>query len=191
MAKPDIEKSMIDGRLAERHSSVKENGDEIVEYFREPAKELKLEKRIIKKHEDIVSEIRTEHVKDGEIVEVEVQSIHPEERLRVVDHIGIADYDAVHDNRYVSKNDFKHDFGPVISDAIVNGVVTGMHALMENMEYEDEVEHAPVMSAPVMSAAAQIEERVENSGDSDSTLKIGLGAIIFIQCLVTLWVFFG
>ena len=86
MDKVKIERTTLDGRVAERHVSYDENGNKVVEIFEEDKRPLHLSKRITQEHKEIVAKETTEYVKNGEVVEVEVEVV----LVDVVGHISKA-----------------------------------------------------------------------------------------------------
>lgn len=186
----DIEQTTFDGRMAERHTSFNDDGDKVVEIFAEEKRPLHLEKRIVQKHKNVLAEERVEHVRDGEIVEVEVRSLEPETRLQMREHLGIAEHYATDNKQYVTKQELCPELGPAISEA----VVTGIQTMMENIDFSEEDDHAMHMHQPIMSAAAQVQQRVKEgetkSGGTDSVVNMVLAVLIMLQLAFGFWVFF-
>lgn len=182
MDKVEIERTILDGRVAERHTSFNEDGDKIVEIFAEDKRPLHLEKRIVQKHKNIVAEERTEYVKNGEIVEVEVKALDSGAPLQVQEHLGIADHASVMDGQYATKHDVK------------DAVIAGIHELVDSMDFEP----APVQAmavpmhqpAPIMSAAEQIGQRVETKKSSDNAVNMLMIGLILAQLAFGFYVFF-
>ena len=176
MDKVEIERTILDGRVAERHVKFNEDGDKIVEVFAEDKRPLKLEKRIVQKHKNIVSEERTEYIKDGEIVEVEVKAVDANVKMELREHIGTADHAVTVDGQYATKQD------------VAAAVVAGITEFVDSME----VETVRAQSMPVMSAAEQIEQRIEKkeTKSSDSSLNMIMGLLIFAQLAFGFYLFF-
>jgi hypothetical protein len=180
----EIEKTMLDGRYAERHTSYVANSEScpsgtIVEIFAEEKRPLHLEKRIIQTHKNIVSEERIEYIKDGEIVEVEVKSLDPTANatMQIKEHIGIADHAKFIDGEYVTKK----ELGPVISDAVVAGIAS----LLENVEVvQQKIEPSQ------FTAQKQIAERMEQKKGNDTVVNMVLLCLIICQLAFGFWVFF-
>jgi len=181
----EVEKTMLDGRYAERHTSYIANSEScpsgtIVEIFAEEKRPLHLEKRIIQTHKNIVSEERIEYIKDGEIVEVEVKSLDPTANttMQIKEHIGIADHAKIVDGEYVTKK----ELGPVISDAVVAGIAS----LLESVE----VTHQKIDPQTQFTAQKQIAERVEQNKGNDKIINAVLLCLIICQLGFGFWVFF-
>ncbi len=174
----EIEKTIVDGRLAERHVSYNENGDKIVEIFTEEKRPLHLEKRIVQKYKQIVAEEIIENVKDGNVIEREVLSVEPPAQLKVVEHVGMADHAKLINSEYATKKD--------VTDAVVAAVAS----LLGNVE----VKSASVDKVPektfVPVAEKKLAERVAEKPATDSSVNIVLVALIALQAGAVYWVFF-
>ena len=86
-----VEKVYLDdGRVAERHISTNESGEQVIELYVEPKKSLVLDRRVINKHKPVLSEQIIETIQDGQIVDRKVMSIEPNTKLQVVEHLGVA-----------------------------------------------------------------------------------------------------
>lgn len=159
-----------DGRRAERHVSYDADGNEVVEVFAEEKRPVKLEKRITRKHKDIVAEEITEMVKDGEIAHREVRSLEPQNPLQIVERIGVANHSKVVDGDYVRKD----EVGKIVSDAVVEGV----SALMESM-------NQPIMEnnshEPLFNAQSQVEMNVEEKKKKSNSLVYFLVGCVVIE----------
>jgi hypothetical protein len=164
--------TLDDGRRAERHVSHDDSGNEVVEIFAEERRPLKMEKRIVREHKRIVAKETHETIKDGEISHIEVRSLEPEVPLQVRERIGLADHHKVVDGDYVRKE----EIGKIVADS----VVTGVAALMENMEpavhHKDDVDEMPVFHA--QSVVAQ---NVAEKKKSDGMANIVMGVILIAQ----------
>lgn len=160
--------TLDDGRRAERHVSNDEAGNEVVEIFAEEKRPLKLEKRLVREFKNVVSKEVHQTVKDGEIVLEEVHALEPNVPLQVRERIGVANHHKVVDGDYVRKEE--------IHKMIADGVVSGVSALMENME--------PIIhpkSEQTFRAQSIVEKNVEEKKKSDMTTYIILGAIVVVQ----------
>jgi len=165
--------TLDDGRHAERHVSIDEEGNEVVEVFAEEKRPLKLEKRIHREFKNVVAKETHETIKDGEVAHVEVRSGESEVPLKVVDRIGVANHAKIVDGDYVRKE----EIGKIVADSVVAGV----SALMENMEpvyHKDEPQSQP---QPIFRAQAVVENNVAEKSKSDSTINIVLGVIFLAQ----------
>ncbi len=179
MDKVEIERTILDGRVAERHTSFNENGDKIVEIFAEDKRPLHLEKRIVQKHKNIVSEERTEYVKNGEIVEVEVKAVDSGAKMQLREHIGVADHASVADGHYVTKHD--------VAEAVVAGITT----LMDSMEVEalkDRAGHS--VQSPTMSALQMTEQHIEEKKETNATTIMIMSMLVMAQLAFAFYVFF-
>ncbi len=164
--------TLDDGRRAERHVSHDDNGNEVIEIFAEERRPLKMEKRIIREHKKIVAKETHETIKDGEISHIEVRSLEPEVPMQIRERIGIPEHHKVVDGDYVRKE----EIGQIVADS----VVTGVAALMENMD--------PVVNVdePMFHAQSVVEKNVSDKKKSDGMANILMGIILIGQV-----VFFG
>lgn len=176
----EIERTMIDGRLAERHISTNAEGDKVIEIFVEEKKPLSLEKRIVQKHKQILAEEVIETVKDGVVIEKEVLSVEPPTQMKTVEHVGIAEHAKTNDGEYMTKKE--------VTDAIVAGIST----LMEKFEVQ-EMSAQSEKKAFVPTAERKLAERVEEKkedANSSSITNIVLGLLIVAQMGAIYWAFF-
>lgn len=169
--------TLDDGRKAERHTYFDESGNEIVEIFAEEKRPLKLEKRIEREYKNVVANERHSTIQDGEIVYEEALSGEPEVPLQVRQKIGVADHSKVVDGDYVRKDE--------IGELVANGVVTGVKAMMENMDYDDSPKHSP---DPVFGAQSEVEENVQKKQNWNTIVNVGLG-VLFVGQIVVAYVF--
>lgn len=182
----EIQKTNLDGRAAERHTCFNDDGDKIVEIFAEEERPLKLEKRIIQKHKNVIAEERTEYIKDGEIIEVEVKSINPPVQMQLREHIGVADHSKLFSGEYVTKQ----ELGPVVSEAVVTGIAQLLDNIEINQQSVKEEVTAPMAETPIFTAQQQIAERVGIKADNDLTLNMIFALLIIAQLGFGFWVFF-
>ena len=159
-----------DGRRAERHVSYDADGNEVVEVFAEEKRPVKLEKRVTRKHKDIVAEEIVEMVKDGEIAHREVRSLEPQNPLQIVERIGVANHSKVVDGDYIRKD----EVGKIVSDAVVEGV----SALMESMNQPIMEDHS---NEPLFNAQSQVEMNVEEKKKKNNSLVYFLVGCVFIE----------
>jgi len=160
--------TLDDGRRAERHTILDENGNEIVEIFAEEKRPLKLEKRITREMKNILSKEVHETIKDGEVAYQEVRALEVEAPLKILSRVGIADHHKIVDGDYVRKEE--------VGKMIENGVIAGMTALMDRME--------PVktdVAPPILRAQSVIEKNVEENKKSDMTVNIIMTIIVILQ----------
>ena len=186
--------TLDDGRHAERHISFDEDGNEIVEIFAEEKRPKKLEKRIVREHKKIVSKETHELVRDGEVIQREIVSRDSEPPMQIRERIGVADHAKVVDGDYVRKEEMER----LVADA----VVTGVSALMENMEpvvhnKNYETQDRPVMSQPmeqqpqpVFTAQQAVEENVAEKKKNDGMLNIVMAGILIAQVAFFGYMFF-
>ena len=163
-----------DGRHAERHVSIDEEGNEVVEVFAEEKRPLKLEKRIHREFKNVVAKETHETIKDGEVAHVEVRSGEADVPLKVVDRIGVANHAKIVDGDYVRKE----EIGKIVADSVVAGV----SALMENMEpvyHKDEEPQS--QPQPLFREQAVVENNVAEKGKNDSTTNIVMAVILLAQ----------
>jgi hypothetical protein len=180
--------TLDDGRHAERHVSVDENGNEVVEVFAEEKRPLKLEKRIHREFKNVVAKETHETIRDGEVAHVEVRSGESEVPLRVVDRIGIANHAKIVDGDYVRKD----EIGKIVAESVVAGV----SALMEGMEpvYKEPVQAQQVQAQsqpqPIFRAQAVVENNVAEKSKNDSTTHIVMAVILLAQLAFFGYMFF-
>lgn len=160
-----------DGRRAERHTMIDEDGKEIVEIFAEEKRPLKLEKRIVREMKNVISKEVHQVVKDGEVAFEEVYSQEPEVPLQVRSRIGVADHAKVVDGDYVRKD----EIGKLIED----GIVAGVSALMEQMEPITSQAHKS--ETKVLRAQEVVEKNVEEKKKNDLVINLVMGFIVIIQ----------
>lgn len=169
--------TLDDGRKAERHVTVDGNGNEVVEIFAEEKRPLKLEKRILREHKQIVAKETHQVVKDGEIVLEEVHSTQPEVPLQLRARLGVADHAKIVDGDYVRKEE--------INKLIADGVVAGVGALMEQMQPVVEATKAsPARPEPVFKAQEVVEKNVEEKKKSDTLINAVMVVLIVVQMAV-------
>lgn len=164
-----------DGRRAERHTAVEDNGDEIIEVFAEEKRPLKLEKRVRREMKQVVAKEIHEQVRDGVVTYQEVHSLEPEIPLQIRERIGVADHAKIVDGDYIRKE----EIGPMIAD----GVVAGLAAVMDKMQ--------PVMvnqassnlraDAPVFTAQSIVEQNVEEKKNKDWITNVTMGVLVVLQ----------
>jgi hypothetical protein len=160
--------TLDDGRRAERHVS-HDSGNEVVEIFAEERRPLKMEKRIIREHKQIVSKETHETIKDGEVSHIEVRSLEPEVPLQVRERIGLVDHHKVVDGDYVRKD----EIGQIVADS----VVTGVAALMDNMDHP--VVHED--KQPMFHAQSVVENNVAEKKKSDGMANVVMGVLLVAQ----------
>lgn len=165
--------TLDDGRRAERHLTVDENGHEIVEIFAEEKRPLKLERRITREMKNVVAKEVHETIRDGEVVLQEVVSTEPEVPLQVRSRIGVVDHAKVVDGDYVRKDE--------IAKIVEDGVVAGVTALVQNMEPVAALSKAPAQ--PVFKAQEVVEKNVEEKKKSETLVNLIMVGIIVVQIL--------
>ena len=183
--------TLHDGRRAERHISCDENGNEVVEVFAEEKRPLKLEERLVRETEEIVSRETVEHVRDGEVTYREVRSLAPDTPMEVRSRVGLADHHKVVDGDYVKRAD--------IAELVSESVIAGVQAMMEGQQPPQVHVHnttpeaappvvverpqvaRPANEQPLFSAQSQVAQHVEDKGKSDQFINIIMGGIILVQ----------
>jgi len=178
--------TLHDGRRAERHISYDDAGNEVVEVFAEEKRPLKLEERVVRETEEIVSRETVEHVRDGEVTYREVRSLSPDMPMEVRSRVGLVDHHKVVDGDYVRKED--------IAELVSESVIAGVQAMMEGQQPPQvHVHHEmpvaverpqvprPANEHPIFSAQSQVAQHVEEKGKNDQFVNIIMGAIIFVQ----------
>lgn len=180
--------TLDDGRKAERHTSKDENGNEVVEIFAEEKRPLKIEKRIVKESKRIVAKEIHETIKDGEVQEVEIKSLEPEVPLQVRERLGTADHHKLVDGDYVRRE----EIGKLVQD----GVISGVAALLENMEppvrepvaQPEPVPVAPIAPVqnvvepePVLKAQSVVANNVAQKAKNDGLVTTVMAVILLAQ----------
>lgn len=126
MAEKDIKIDKFyleDGRMAERHTFTNDTGDEVIEQFVEPERNMSLNKRVTTKKKEIVAEQKIETIKDGEVVDVLVNSVEPNVKLELREHIKT--------EPHASSGDYatKQDISRLVSDAVIAGITPVIQSL--------------------------------------------------------------
>jgi len=170
--------TLDDGRHAERHVSINDDGNEVIEIFAEEKRPLKLEKRIHREFKNVVSKETHETIKDGEVAHVEIRSTESEVPLKVVDRIGIVNHAKIVDGDYVRKE----EIGKIVADSVVAGV----SALMENMEnmepvYQKEESSQTQHPQPIFRAQSVVENNVAEKKKGDYNVNIIIAVILLAQ----------
>lgn len=175
----DIQKlTLSDGRIAEKHISTDDDGNEVIEIFAQENRPLKLEQRIVREFKQVIARERHETITDGEVTKVEVRDITPEPPLQVVERIGIPEHQMVVDGDYVRRDE--------ISKLVADAVVTGVATLLETHQ-PFEVEQPVVPTAKKM-----IEARVLGDGQKDRhTVQIVMGVILALQIAFFAYLYFA
>lgn len=163
--------NLEDGRTAERHISVNEAGDKVIEVFTEDKKPLKLEKRIIEKRKEILSEQIVETVKDGEVVDIKVHSVEPSVVMQLRDHIGRIENSELNPSDYFTKR----DLAPLMAQTFSSL----MAAQSQNVSAQSNIIVTKAQQAEI-ALGDQIVAKKKNDTLINSIL---IGAII-IQCAV-------
>lgn len=178
--------TLEDGRRAERHSFNDENGNEVIEIFSEDKRPLKLEKRIVREHKKVVAKETHQTIRDGEVAEVEVRSLHEDVPLQICEHLGIPEHAKVVDGDYVRKDE--------IGKIVAEGVVAGMQALMENWEIDEATRLVPEQpeqpEPPIPSAQAVVEKNVAEKKKDGSIINVIMGVILLAQLAFFGYMFF-
>lgn len=178
--------TLHDGRKAERHVSYDEMGNEVVEVFAEEKRPLKLEERVVRETEEIVSREIVEHVRDGEVTYREVRSLAPDMPMEVRSRVGLVDHHKVVDGDYVRKE----DIAELVSESVIAGVQAMMegqqpHQIIVKHEASPNVVERPQVPRPVeqpiFSAQSQVAQHVEEKEKNDQFTNIIMGAIILVQ----------
>lgn len=158
-----IEKiTLDDGRRAERHISIDDKGNEVIEIFAEERHPLKLEKRIVREFKNVVSKEVHETIRDGQVSYQEVKSLEPEVPLQVRSRVSVENTPKKPEE-YVRKED--------VSKMIAEGVSAGIASLMEQKN----------KSEPLFKAQTILEEKVEEKKKNDFTVMIILSVVFVIQ----------
>ena len=180
--------TLHDGRRAERHVSYDEVGNEVVEVFAEEKRPLKLEERLVRETEEIVSRETLEHVRDGEVTYREVRSLAPDVPMEVRSRVGLVDHHKVVDGDYVRRED--------IAELVSESVIAGVQAMMEGQQPPQVIvkhEHPevvpverpqvprPATEQPIFSAQSQVAQHVEEKSKNDQFINIIMGGIILVQ----------
>ena len=164
--------TLDDGRRAERHVSLNDQGNQVVEIFAEEKRPLKLEKRIVREMKQIVAKETHEVVRDGEVIASEVHSVAPDVPLQLRQKIGLVDHAKVVDGDYVRKE----EVGQIVAD----GVVAGVTALMQSQ---------PQSMGMVKSSRQIVEQNVEEK-KGGNWVAIGImGVVLLVQVAVICWLF--
>lgn len=168
--------TLEDGRMAERHITINDDGEKVVEVFVQEKLPLKLEKRVTEKKKEVVHEQKIETIKDGEVVEVKVLSTEPSVKMELREHIGKADNNQIGTLNYATKKDLIE----VVTQAVVAGVAASKPQVVIQ---QPAAQPAP---KPLFRAQSVVEENVAAKKKSDG-LQIG----IMVVALIAQVAFFG
>lgn len=169
---PKIEKIMLDdGRRAERHTSVDDQGNEIVEIFAEEKHPLKLEKRIMREFKSVIAKETHETIRDGQVSYQEVKSLEPEVPLQIRSRVSIENPSKKANEEYVKKED--------VSKMITEGVIAGIATLIDQKPKQE----------PLFKPQTILENKVEGKKKNDMTIMI-IMALIFIAQVAAIAYFF-
>lgn len=179
-----------DGRWAERHSYLGEDGSEVVEMYVEPQRNLALDKRVINKKKEILAEQRIETIRNGEVVDVEVHSVDAPTKLELREHIRKVDNSERGD--FVTKDQLKD-----VMKSVMAPVVEAL-SLKKNDPYEEEykslkdIPKAFSNDMPVFKAQSLVEDRVdETKKKNEFYIYVGLGGFLLAQTGFLIWLMFG
>lgn len=182
-----IEKwTLEDGRRAERH--VKDSGEErVIELHIEDERPLRLQQRIVEKTKPFVYEREIEVVDtSGNVVEKKVESIEPKVQMQLVEHIGIAN------NNAMSAQSVKEDCDcHVTKEEMVDTIISAIKASrqMDNLDKKAHKRVKSVNGIRSLGLAEEIankdKETVVNDGTTDKILMgvIGLLAVGVVHML--------
>jgi hypothetical protein len=162
--------TLQDGRRAERHCYVDEQGKEIVEIFAEDKKPLKLEKRVVRESKTVLARETTETVRDGEVIEKQVVEI-PEPVMQLTQHIGLANHAKVVDGEYVSRKEVEQ----LVTDGVVAGITTLLESKRESLPMQ------LTCSEKRVSAQAVVEQNVEDKQSQNNWLNYALIGLVVAQ----------
>lgn len=174
--------TLPDGRKAERHTTHDKDGNEVVEIFAEEKRPLKLEERIIREREEIVSRETVEKVKDGEVSMREVRSLAPDTPMEVRSRIAQVDHHKVVDGDYVRKEE--------IAEMVSESVIAGLAAMMESEEKEVVTHHEPQPN-PIFNAQSQIAQRVEENKGDQTMINVILVVFVLVQMGIWAYTYFA
>lgn len=155
-----------DGRMAERHSSLDEEGNEVVEIYSEPVKNLSLEKRVVNKHRKVLAEQVVETIQDGAVIEQKTTSIDPPSP-QLVNHIRVA----------------QESTAPLSAQQIADAVASAVSTAMEAKQVAA-LSVPPRVKNPPFSAQALTEERAQETGKKDNTFITVLGVMVVGQLVL-------
>lgn len=176
--------TLEDGRIAERRKFRNEEGDEVVEVYVEPKKPLKLDKRVINKHREILAEQRIQTIRNGQVVDEEVHSIEPEVRLEKRAHIQ-SENEKYEDGEYITKRDLAEAMSEIMREVKKDADC----AADDRPLFSQQKSMYP--TEPVVSAQSIVEKNVEDKKKKDINSLILYSLIAVGQVGLLLWVQFG
>lgn len=167
--------TLEDGRMAERHITLNDSGEKVVEVFVQEKLPLKLEKRVTEKKKEVVHEQKIETIKDGEVVDVKVLSTEPVVKMELREHIAVAGKTEIGALNYATKKELID----LVTQAVVAGVIASKPAPSAS---------APTTTAPkpLFRAQSVVEENVAAKKKND-----GLWIGVMVVALVAQVAFFG
>lgn len=165
--------TLEDGRMAERHITLNDAGEKVVEVFVQEKLPLKLEKRVTEKKKEVVHEQKIETIKDGEVVDVKVLSTEPVVKMELREHIAVAGKSEIGTLNYATKKELVD----IVTQAVVAGVIASKP-----------VASAPTTTAPkpLFRAQSVVEENVAAKKKND-----GLWIGVMVVALIAQAAFFG
>lgn len=174
--------TLDDGRRAERHVAVGDNGQEIVEIFAEEKRPLKLEKRIVREYKKVVAKEVHETIKDGEVSAVEVRSTEPDVPLQIRERLAVADHAKIVDGDYVRKE----EISDLVSNAVVDGITALMeniHPLLQNKDVAPKEDPPAIFKASSLRAQSIVEQNVADKKQKENNYNGIMIGILVIQVL--------
>ena len=168
----DIEKFVTgDGRRAEKHINLDENGNKVISFFAEEERPLKLEKRVKQVFKPMLVEEHVETIKDGQVIDMKVSSTEPKTNLELREHIAVADKSIIGSDKYVSKEE--------VAELVAQGVVAGLNA-SKGMKMSQAIQ--PENPFRVQNAVEQrVEDTTKTVKMSDVAMYTVLGVAIIAQ----------
>jgi hypothetical protein len=160
--------SLEDGRLAERHSYVDENGNEVIELFAEEVKPLHIEQRIIREYKNVVAKETRQTFQNGEVVQQEVLSTEPDVPLQIRERIAVKAPE-VPENSFATKAD--------------------LDEMVSRLTYQMQIKDPPVSNIP-LTAQALVEKNVEEKNQNKLVINLVLAAILLVNVAFIGYVYF-
>jgi len=154
---------MNDGRRAEERSYVNDEGNKVTELWTEEPNPLKLAEKVTEKSAQVIVERVIDKVDlvSGEVLERKVESIEPNVKLELREHLGVERQNI---SNYATKEELVNVVAQAVADTIGNRSIQAQS----------------VSQQPKLSVMSVVKDRVEQQKSSENMWNLGLIGIIVI-----------
>ncbi len=139
-----------------------EGNQVVTEYYIEDPRPMPLKKRVVETKKEIVAERKIETVRDGEVIEVEIESLEPQVKTQLVEHIKAIGTNRDASPEYVTKNEMR----------------SMVDEIKQAMQYNNNIYEEPI---PVSAMQAEVEERVNGKkkiSAFDTLLMVSIAGVV-------------